>query len=123
MDVPGQPEDMFQVRQLLGSIEVGPDNQAGSVVQDGEQVGLPGFFPFPVRQVRAVHDEEWVKKWFDVCGYNPCHAPAHLHINYLSEENSGDERFDKIDELRFPTGAPNPLAIFISLAEWLIRLN
>jgi len=66
--------------------------------------------------------ERWLIPWRSVIGYNPAHAPSHLHFNSppLVLAASGRMRQEHAtNELRLAIGVPNPLALLLSIAVWL----
>jgi hypothetical protein len=67
--------------------------------------------------------EEWLRPWFGVVGINPAHAPSHWHINSPPIEiNRGRRKPRQTSvppELRLAVGLPNPLALMLSIGNWL----
>jgi len=66
--------------------------------------------------------EEWLREWDRDLGFNPAHAPSHVHFNSppLPPDSGADSRVDHSPgELRLAVGAANPLALILSLASWI----
>jgi hypothetical protein len=66
--------------------------------------------------------EEWLRPWSRQLGYNPAHAPSHLHLNSppIPPNSGADSRVEHSHgDLRLAPGLPNPLAMIFSLAAWL----
>jgi hypothetical protein len=69
--------------------------------------------------------ENWLGTWHKTIGYNPAHAPSHLHFNSQPKLMRRDETFDAEDDaqrdLRLAVGDANPLAFLLSFAAWVRR--
>jgi len=66
--------------------------------------------------------EEWLREWDRELGFNPTHAPSHVHVNSppLPPDSGADSRAEHSpQELRLAVGAANPLALILSLACWI----
>lgn len=68
--------------------------------------------------------EKWLSPWKGILGFNPAHAPSHLHLNspplLVSGKGRSRQEHDA-NELRLAVGVPNPLSLVLSLAAWLRR--
>lgn len=66
--------------------------------------------------------ETWLVSWKSVLGFNPAHAPSHLHLNsppLVTTKRGRARKEPAANELRLAVGVPNPLAFLLSIAVWL----
>ena len=62
--------------------------------------------------------EDWLKEWQDLVGFNPAHPPCHVHINPNHAE-PGERMSEGDQELRLCAGNSSILAVMLSLFSWL----
>lgn len=111
---PGSDIPFIAIRQAHIRATHLPDNE----------IGLNSI-RWELQPSHAVQDplEKWLANLHKVIGYNPAHAPSHLHFNSKPKalgrvgEAEGSQR-----DLRLAMGSPNPLAMIASLAVWLQQL-
>lgn len=67
--------------------------------------------------------ERSLREWHSTIGSNPAHPPSHLHFNSLpkSMDRASDVN-SKSTDLRLSMGVPNPLALVLSLSNWIQNL-
>lgn len=110
---PNRGIDLIEIRQGFIKVNDIPDNSQNlkSIRIDWEL--LPSLQePF----------EKWLCSWKRECGFNPAHPPSHLHLNPKSSLG-GNRPGDLVDDLRLYLGKPNPLALILSIANWLRKLR
>lgn len=88
----------------------------------GIDIGLSSL-RWEVDVIESLQDpmEAWLRPWRGILGYNPAHAPSHLHFNsevFASGRARGRPDTSVVD-LRLALGSTNPLAFLLSTAAWL----